>query len=373
MSESEHQRGLGHIGRGADVLAGTPYRTVRPLGAGGMGELVEAEHVELQRVVAVKLLHQQYATDAKLVDRLRVEARTLAALVHPNVVTVSDFAWTPGGRAYFVMERLTGRNLREELARRGPLPVAEAVGYVRQVLAGLSAAHRKGIVHRDVKAENIFLCAPTGNEPGLIKVLDFGIAKVLRGAGISGAPTPQYPTQEGVLLGTPRSIAPEQALCQPVDARTDIYGAGILLYTLVVGTGPFPHADTQVALLTAQVNETPMRPGAQASQPIPPALDRALLKALEKRPDNRFQTAEEFSAELGRILDSMDQSTLVRAPPEGLASATERTPEPLPRPASLAPPRAIRPSWVFVIALVASTTFFSLMIALVAHFARAPR
>jgi serine/threonine protein kinase len=390
MSESVHPLATSQSApHGVDALHGTPYRTLGALGAGGMGEVVEAEHVELQRRVVVKLLHQQFAADPKLVDRMRVEARTLAALAHPNVVTVTDFGWTPGRRVYFVMERLYGRTLRAELDARGALPVAEAIGYVRQVLAGLSAAHRLGIVHRDVKVENIFLCDRAANGAAVVKVLDFGIAKVLRGPGPSRAPTPQYPTQEGVLLGTPRCVAPEQALCQPVDARTDIYGVGILLYTLVVGSGPFSHARDQAALLMAHVKEAPAYPSSGATQPIPPLLDRAILRALAKRPEHRFQSAEEFSEELGRVLLDGASTTQPLAPVAGVAAQPPAAPRPAAPAAEQAPAarsglvssaagsedsrqgvpteRPRSRGWVFVVALIASTAFFSVAIAVASH------
>jgi serine/threonine protein kinase len=294
-----------------DPLAGTPYRGMMPLGSGGMGEVVEALHIELDRVVVVKLLHDSLASEPKLVDRLRVEARTLATLAHPHIVSVSDFGRTPSGRPYFVMERLQGRTLRQILEVRGALPVGEAIEYVRQVLSALSATHQLGIIHRDVKADNVFLCIHDHPRP-FVKLLDFGIAKVLGGAGRQQGPIPQYPTAEGILLGTPRSLAPEQALGKPVDARTDIYAVGILLYTLVAGVGPFPGALDQQELITAHVKEPPPPPSRVAPQPLPAELEGAILKALAKRPEDRFQSADLFEAELGRIA-----STFIAAPQGG--------------------------------------------------------
>lgn len=401
MSESAQPGGMvRHAPPDPDPLQGTPYRTLGALGAGGMGEVVEAEHVELQRRVVVKLLHTPLAKEPKLVDRMRVEARTLAALAHPNVVAVTDFGWTPAGRAYFVMERLYGRTLRATLAEQGALPAVEAIGYVRQVLAGLSAAHRIGIVHRDVKADNVFLCEATDGAPAAVKVLDFGIAKVLRGAALLGGPTPQYPTQDGVLLGTPRSVAPEQALCRPVDARTDVYGAGILLYTLIVGRGPFPHARDQAALLLAHVNDPPTPPSHVAKQTITVDLDRAVLKALAKRPEDRHQTAEEFSEELGRILASGLDITqpFVRVPVPTMLAGSTAFPAPdvaseIDGPTSVQSPHSRwaapasdepvsqegsttqRQPWaqgrLFVVALIASTALFSILIALATQVWRA--
>ncbi|WP_437744128.1 serine/threonine-protein kinase [Sorangium sp. So ce1504] len=293
------------------MLEGTPYRAVRVLGRGGMGEVVEAEHRALRKRVVVKLVRRALAHDPRFADRLQVEARALAAVSSPHVVSVLDLGQTPSGRPYFVMERLEGRTLGEELQRRGPLPVAEAIDLVRQVLAGLAAAHRVGLVHRDVKLDNVFLCAPGAAAPGgarVAKVLDFGVAKVLDGALAGAAPGappvvdgPAYPTDAGLLVGTPRTASPEQARCQPVDARADVYAVGLLMYTLVVGHGPFAHVEDALALLRAHVVEPPAPPSRYAGQRIPAALDRAVLKALAKRPEERFQSAEAFGEELARI------------------------------------------------------------------------
>ncbi|WP_437715547.1 serine/threonine-protein kinase [Sorangium sp. So ce448] len=303
--------GSGRSGGAWDVLEGTPYRAVRVLGRGGMGEVVEAEHRALRKRVVVKLVRRALAHDPRFTDRLQVEARALAAVSSPHVVSVLDLGQTPSGRPYFVMERLEGRTLAEELQRRGPLPVVEAIDLVRQVLAGLAAAHRVGLVHRDVKLDNVFLCAPGAAAPGgarVAKVLDFGVAKVLDGALAGAAPGappavdgPAYPTDAGLLVGTPRTASPEQARCQPVDARADVYAVGLLMYTLVVGHGPFAHVEDALALLRAHVVETPAPPSRYAAQRLPAALDRAVLKALAKRPEERFQSAEAFGEELGRI------------------------------------------------------------------------
>ncbi|WP_437578181.1 serine/threonine-protein kinase [Sorangium sp. So ce887] len=303
----------GPAGDAVDALEGTPYRALRALGRGGMGEVIEAEHRALGKRVVVKLVRRALAGDPRFADRLRVEAQALAVIASPHVVAVMDLGTTPGGRAYLVMERLEGGTLREELERRGPLPVAEAIEVTRQVLAGLSAAHRVGIVHRDVKVDNVFLCAPGAAAPGaarVVKVLDFGVAKVLDAGvartGPGAAPPrflggPAYPTEAGLLVGTPRTASPEQARCQPVDARTDVYAVGLLMYTLLVGHGPFAHVEDALEVLRAHVGEAPSPPSRHAAQVIPRGLDGALMKALAKLPEERFQSAEAFAEELGRI------------------------------------------------------------------------
>lgn len=283
-----------------DPLQGTPYTTVGFAGRGGMGEVFLAVHRGLNKPVVVKLLHRQFMEDVRFADRLRVEAQALAAVSSPHVVTVSDLGRTPEGRPYLVLERLQGRTLRDELRERRTLPMEEAVAITRQILGGLHAAHRLGIVHRDVKADNIFLCRdPSGSGAPFVKVLDFGIAKV-QGTG-TAAPViacPQYPTEEGVMVGSPRTVAPEQIRFQPVDARTDIYAVGLLLYTMVAGRPPFAYARDLLKMLNAHLTEVPRAPSTYMREPVPASLDRVILKALAKRPEHRFQSAAEMASEL---------------------------------------------------------------------------
>lgn len=283
-----------------DPLEGTAYRTIRVLGRGGMGEVVEAEHLPLGRVVVVKLLHPQFAENAPVADRLRVEARSLALVQHPNVVTVTDFGRTRAGRPFLVTERLHGRTLTEELNARRYLPVAEAIEIVIQVLAGLEAAHQQGIVHRDVKLANIFLCDATPTSPRLAKLLDFGLAKMTASHSLQRT-APEYATKKGTVLGTPRFLAPEQVGRGVIDARTDVYSAGLVLYTLVAGRGPFAHLRDTNELIKAHLIETPAPASRHAQQAIPADLDAAILKALAKDQADRFMSAAAFADELIRI------------------------------------------------------------------------
>lgn len=283
---------------GETLLWGTPYRARRRLGRGGAGEVFEAEHIGLAKPVVVKLLHADLSDVPRLVERMRVEAQVLARLSHPNLVVVTDFGQTAEGRSFLVMERLEGRTLAEELAVRGALPTPEAVALVRQALSGLAAAHGAGVVHRDVKPENLFVCAPDAEGRRRLKVLDFGVAKLLE----EGA---RFPTEQGVLVGSPRCAAPEQVLGGAVDGRTDVYAAGVVLYTLLSGRGPFDHATRVEEVLRAHVAEVPAPPSRVAPQEIPAALDRAVLRALEKDPARRFPGAAAFAAELERIEEGM--------------------------------------------------------------------
>ncbi len=285
-----------------DPLAGTAYQAIRRLGGGGTADVYEAVHAALDKRVVVKLLHAELAGQAMALERMRFEAKALARLSHPNLTAVTDFGQTAEGRPFFVMECHEGRLLLTELRRRGFLPVAEAVGLVRQLLAGLSAAHAIGVVHRDLKPENLFLCQGEGGALTL-KILDFGIAKLLPGADPSRAPAPRaLQTEEGVTVGTPRFLSPEQARCLDVDQRTDVYGAGMVLYELICGRDPFHDVRDYVGLLHAHVSRVPAPPSALAPQPVPAAVDAAVLRALAKRPEDRYPTAADFSEALLRAL-----------------------------------------------------------------------
>ncbi len=268
-----------------------------------MGEVIEAEHRRLGKRVVVKLLHRHYGERRDLEDRLRLEAQTLARLAHPNLVAVHDMGRTPAGRPYLVMERLQGCTLGVELRRRGALPWVEAVEITCQLLAGLEAAHGAGVVHRDVKLDNAFVCHAPAAAPGarrVVKLLDFGVAKVVS-PGAAGLEPVAFPTDDEVAVGTPRFFSPEQALGNRVDARTDIYAAAVLLYSLLAGRGPFDHRGDVAALVRAHATEVPAPPSRWAPAPLPLELDRAVLRALAKQPAHRPPSAASFAQELAGI------------------------------------------------------------------------
>ncbi len=274
----------------AAELADTPYVPLQIIGRGGMGALIEVEHKNLRRKLVMKILRESGRPD--LEDRLRVEAHALAQLSHPNVLGIVDFARTPTGRPFLVAERLFGRTLREHLEHHGRLSVVEAVDLTRQALAGLSAAHRLGIVHRDVKLENLFVC-DTHEGPLVLKVIDFGIAKIVEaepGRGLAVEP-PMVPTDEGMMMGTPSFMSPEQITSTSVDHRADLYGMGVVLYRLLVGRHPFVCNDA-LEYARAHAMQIPEPPSKLV--PLPPGLDAVVLKALEKRPDDRYATAKDM-------------------------------------------------------------------------------
>jgi predicted ATPase/tRNA A-37 threonylcarbamoyl transferase component Bud32 len=262
------------------------YRLVRAIGGGGMGTVYEAEHVLIGRRVALKLLHGRYADNREVVHRFQNEARAAASLGHPAILQPLDMGRSADGRPFLVLELLEGRDLGAELATRGALPIAEAVGYARQIADAVGAAHALGIVHRDLKPENVFL-----TRDGRLKVLDFGISKIASSVLSSPATAP------GMLIGTPQYMAPELFEdARNATPRSDVYGLAVILFRAL--TGRFPHrADSMAGLLLAIVSSQGVSARAFDSA-IPHALDDVLLRALAVDPEVRFQSMADFAGAL---------------------------------------------------------------------------
>lgn len=306
-----------------DPLLGTKYRAIRRIGAGGHGEVYEAEHLELRRTCIVKLLRETLANDAAMNERFRIEAQSLATLSHPNVVSVTDFGRTQQGAAFFVMERLPGRTLAHVLAERGRVPVAQAIDWISQALVGLACVHAAGIVHRDLKPSNLLLVTRPESPP-IVKVLDFGIAKILDAARPRIAPS-AYPTEQGTMLGTPKYVSPEQGLGRAVDQRSDIYSLGLVLYVLVTGRGPFDHLRDELRVIAAHV-KLPPEPPSRYSSDVPADLDSVILRAIAKRPDDRFNNADDFRRALEvvrRGLDGSNESALLASQSDTPSPSTQ--------------------------------------------------
>ncbi len=320
------------------VLPGTPYRLGAQIGAGGMGEVYAAEHMDLGRPVALKVLSPALSSDPSLVQRFRLEARAIAALSHPNLVHVYDLGTTDDGRLFFAMERLRGESLRARLERaktseQGRLPIAECVRIGTAVARALAAAHAVGVVHRDIKPENIFL-----TEDGAVKVLDFGVAKTSNAAILGG--TDANVTRAGELFGSPAYMAPEQARGREVDARTDLYSLGAVLFECATGSQLFQDA-SMVELLARHMAQEPDSPRRRApSANIPPGLEAIILRCLSKDPSDRFDSAALLADALGRPLDA--------APPlaDGVPDTVTMSATALLRPPS--PPARSRSRWPLV-------------------------
>jgi hypothetical protein len=266
-----------------------PYEILSPLGAGGMGEVYRARDSKLKRDVAVKVLPQSLAADSDALARFEREALAVAALSHPNILSIFDFG-THEGTAYAVMELLDGETLRARLAS-GPVPQRQAVDYALQIARGLSAAHQKGVVHRDLKPENLFV-----TRDGLVKILDFGLAKKV-GTAVAGeetsAPTVSGHTEPGTVMGTVGYMSPEQVRGQFVDQRSDLFSFGSVLYEMLSGRMAFrrdTRADTMSAILTSEPEELLQTGGGGGA-----GLDRVVRHCLEKNPEQRFQSARDLA------------------------------------------------------------------------------
>lgn len=284
------------------LLAGTSYEALELLGSGGMGKVFLARHIHLNTRVCVKILHAADTEDA--LRRFQLEARALAALaggVHENLVHVRDFGVTATGKPFLVMEHLEGRTLAQERSARGEIPWTEAVEWTIQALEGMVVAHRAGMVHRDIKPPNLFLCAPTSTRSATVKVLDFGIVKIVSKDGPVEANA--MPTAAGHLMGTPRYVSPDVIRQEPLDARADLYSLGLVLWELITGRLPyFAHRKVEV-IITAHILETLPAPSSITKQKIPSALERVIARAIEKDRNDRFPCAEEFQAALRGVLE----------------------------------------------------------------------
>jgi serine/threonine protein kinase/TolA-binding protein len=271
------------------------YKIVELIGEGGMGKVYLAEHVEIGKRVALKVLHPSYSRMPDLVERFRREARAASKIGHPNIVDVTDSGSTPDGSVYFVMEYLEGVELGSVIEREGALEVSRALRITAQVCRALSAAHREGIIHRDLKPENIFLITK-GGEADVVKVLDFGIAKTTE----AEAARERRLTSPGMAMGTPEYMAPEQAAGRAADARTDIYSLGAIMYEMVTGVPPYS-GDNFMEILTKKATQDPPPPST-VRQDLPVQVSDLVVAAMSRDPVHRPQSMESLEYELNKCL-----------------------------------------------------------------------
>jgi serine/threonine-protein kinase len=283
------------------------YALISPVGGGGMAEVYKARDNVLGRVVAVKVLRDVYATDAQFVARFRREAQAAANLAHPNIVNVYDVG-QDNDVHYIVMEHIAGESLKEYITRAAPLPIDGAVSIAAQILSALEYAHRSGLVHRDIKPQNVLI-----TPQGVVKVTDFGIAKSVSDLGI---------TEAGLALGTAHYFSPEQAKGERVLPQSDLYAVGVTLYEMLTGHLPF-ESDSTVGLAYKHISETP-RPPSQLNPQVPPRLDAIVMRAMQKDPMARFGSAADMERAL-RNLEAMGQQATTAIPvarPSVTAGAT---------------------------------------------------
>jgi eukaryotic-like serine/threonine-protein kinase len=298
-----------------ELLAGR-YELQDVVGSGGMSSVYRARDTVLERTVAIKILHEHFSDDPEYVERFRREARALAQLNHPNIVTVIDRGEFEG-RQFIVFEHVEGENLKELVDREGQLPVDQALALVHQVARGLAFAHEHGIVHRDVKPHNVLI-----DQDGVAKVTDFGIARSLEPAdGL---------TETGTLLGTSEYIAPEQASGHRVDERSDQYSLAAVLYELLTGDPPYK-GDNFMAVAMKHIQQ-PV-PSVRDTRPdVSPRLDAIVARAMAKRPEDRFPSTEAMTAALEAALVETDSVPTPTRKVHSDAGATEAIPAPGPVP-----------------------------------------
>jgi serine/threonine-protein kinase len=289
----------------SDLPAGTvvgAYVIEALQASGGHGLVFRARHLSSGKLVAIKVLHPALLTLPRMAERFLREVEVILRLYHPNIVEVYELGALPDGTPYYVMEYLTGTTLRAYLRERGRVSPEQALAILEPICAALTAAHAAGIVHRDVKPGNIMI---SDGEPRVVKLLDFGIAKLV-------APEEGQPglTASGQQLGTPAIMAPEQILCGPIDARTDIYALGALLYNLLTGRPPF-ESTIPGDLVQQHLEAPPPRPSQRV--PLGPALDSVVLRCLEKRPERRFETVGAF---LSALREAVVATSAVAQPAE---------------------------------------------------------
>ena len=289
-----------------------PYEIVAPLGAGGMGEVYRARDTRLDRAVAIKILPAQFSSDPFRKQRFEREAKTISSLNHPNICTLHDIG-SQNSMDYLVMECVEGETLAKRL-EKGALPVEQVLKYGMQIADALDKAHRSGVVHRDLKPGNIML-TPTG-----VKLLDFGLAKPagrpLTGATLSAAATQPSPaTEPGTIVGTFQYMSPEQVEGKELDARSDIFSLGAVLYEMVTGRRAF-EGKSQLSVASAILEKEP-EPISTIKPLAPPALNFAVKKCLAKVPDERWQSASDLASELKWIAESSSSSASVSATSSG--------------------------------------------------------
>ena len=301
------------------TVVGERYRIISRIGIGGMGAVYRVEHTMMRRDLAIKVLLPELGGKEEFSRRFEREAESASRLTHPNIISITDFGHTPEGSLFLVMEFLAGQSLSDAIAG-GSMPPARALSIIRQILRGLEHAHAAGVVHRDLKPENIMLVERDG-QTDVVKILDFGIAKVTQPQ--SGG---EALTQAGVIFGTPEYLSPEQALGEAVDARADIYAAGVILYEMLAGRRPFENED-KVKIISMHLSHAPPRiHDANPNVDVPLLLEQAIMQAMEKSREHRFATATAFLQALDDAEEPLDEASggfprATPGPDDGVAGA----------------------------------------------------
>jgi serine/threonine-protein kinase len=294
---------------------------IKLLGEGGMGQVYLAEHIAIERRIALKVLRAEYAHRGEMVSRFQQEAISASRIKHPNVLDVFDFGRLENGCFFLAMEFLDGNDLAEEMARRRVIEPTMGVRIALEVCRGLQAAHSKGVVHRDLKPENVFLQRTQDGEEA-VKIVDFGIAQLRSNEDAAGSQRRRL-TRTGMIFGTPEYMAPEQAAGRRADHRTDVYALGILMYEMFTGSVPFTD-ETFLGVLSKHASEMP--PAMSSVLPelaISPQLQAVVMRALAKNPDDRYESMSEFAQAIQATPEGMLNTNRALGRPQ----PTERSPE----------------------------------------------
>jgi serine/threonine-protein kinase len=295
------------------------YRIEQRIGRGGSGTVYRARHMLIHRTVAIKVLSPELISDEDALARFRREAAMAGRLRHFNIVSVTDFGITPDGVPYLVMDFIEGKSLRRILDAQGTIAPEKLLGWLKPICSAIHAAHRKGIIHRDLKPDNVMIEVVDGEE--IPRVLDFGIAKLMDAVAVSH----DFTTETGSVMGTPHYMSPEQCEGKPLDARSDIYSLGVLVYELLTGNVPFPGKVTTTVMMQ-QVTAAP-RPLRDLRPELPEAVELCVMRALSKNPAARQATALDFALEFEAAL----------APPTALEPSTCHALSPASQPCSEKP------------------------------------
>jgi serine/threonine protein kinase len=340
---------------GRDILDGQ-FQVLQKIGSGGMGAVYKALQPAMNRMVGVKILHPKLANRKDLVSRFRREARAMSHLNHPNTTKVFLYGELDDGSLYIVMEFLEGKNLNQTVRSEGPFPVARALPILIQVCGALDEAHKAGIIHRDMKPENIFVCQQQGMRD-YPKVLDFGLAKVTEREMRPGS---LILTQEGMVFGTPEFMSPEQAQGKVLTPGSDIYSLAVILYEVLTGKLPFD-SKSPMEYIQHHVTAKPIPLSQRVpGKTFPPLLEQVMDRALAKRPEDRFASAADFAAAMSAVLagatelpPSLEPSATLDSKPT-VRVASVPTPPPIVQGSSTAPggttrrPVAMKTNWGLV-------------------------
>jgi len=313
------------------------YQILREIGRGGMGIVYEAEHVELGKRVAIKVMLDKYANDVEAIARFKREALAASRIGNPHIIDVAHIGATPDGRPFVAMELLDGKPLSDILKVTGPMQPWRAIHIMRQVLRAVGAAHAKGIIHRDLKPDNIFI-VNRDDEHDFVKLLDFGISKIVDTAEQMAA---TKLTTTGMVMGTPLYMAPEQATGAPAERGVDIYACGVILFEMLSGRPPFD--ETNYNLLIAKLLTATPPLLSDLRKGLPGSLVAAVHRALEKDPEQRFPTAEVFAQALpsDRAISEPNLEVMDTLPPGSPGASHHATP-----PATVQPARSGMPRWL---------------------------